>query len=408
MRSRRGVASTLREALDVIGAQTNRVCGAAWLVEQDALRCVATWTASPEDEEIAAFLDTTAETRFPAGVGLPGRVLTTGAPARIASLEADTNFPRRPAARRAGLVGGMAIPVVVNGSTSAVLEFFSRGGGDDDVWETLVAPLVAAQIGVVLERIAADVRARAVADESTQRALDLDLAVRQLERCRQSLSEREAALDKTHRLAEIGRRTASVAHDLRNPLQAMRIAHAFLSLGEPARIGEMVRLLGDSLDRCTAIVGDLLDSAREAPLDRKPVALRALVSDAIATVQLSTTVRIENVVPEGAPAVLVDGPAMHRALVNLIQNAVDATGDGHVVVGALPKNDACEISIADEGPGLPEKEAALFEPLFTTKPGGTGLGLSIVRAIVERHGGTVSLRNAKPRGAVATVRVPKA
>lgn len=403
--------STLREALDVIGAHTDRACGAAWVVEHDALRCVATWTAAPEDEGIAAFLETTSETRFPAGVGLPGRVLTSGAPARIPSLEDDTNFPRRPVARRAGLVGGMAIPVVVNCSTSAVLEFFSRGGEDDDVWETIVAPLVAAQIGVVLERIAAEMRARAAAEESTKRARDFDAAIHELERCKRTLLEREASIEQTLRLAEIGRRTASVAHDLRNPLQAMRIAHTFLSFGEPPdspRVTEMLDLLGDSLDRCTAIVTDLLDGAREAPLNRTPVALRALVADAIESIPMRGGVHVENTVPESAPTVLVDAPAMRRALVNLIQNAVEATRDGQVVVTAVAKQEAYEISVADEGPGLSQEESALFEPLFTTKAGGTGLGLSIVRAIVERHGGSVSLTNGEARGAVATVRVPRA
>jgi two-component system NtrC family sensor kinase len=99
---------------------------------------------------------------------------------------------------------------------------------------------------------------------------------------------------------------------------------------------------------------------------------------------------------------------MVQVLLNLVLNAVDATGkDGHISLVAQSDGDALEITVTDNGPGIaPEHAPRLFEPYFTTKRNGTGLGLFVSRKLVADHGGTLDFASSPGEGAAFRIRVP--
>src|SRR5690606_17832361 len=145
-----------------------------------------------------------------------------------------------------------------------------------------------------------------------------------------------------------------------------------------------------------------LDAGRlleELALAQEPVAREA-------GIELSISVEPD------LPKARGDDAKLKQALMNLVVNAVDAMrerGHGTVRLLARKAGDDVELSVEDDGPGLPDHEAhELFRAFFTTKERGTGLGLSIVKQIVEQHGGSIDLRAREDGGTVASLRIPRA
>ncbi|HTN85386.1 MAG TPA: ATP-binding protein [Sorangium sp.] len=219
------------------------------------------------------------------------------------------------------------------------------------------------------------------------------------------------------KLAAVGQLAASVGHDLRNPIGAVRNANHYLKkrlsgteIGAEPRVAQFLSIIDKELAACTKIIGNLLDFARE----RRPLfsecAVKSLVEDAISVVEAPPHVRIENDVPDALPAVELDKDQFRQLLVNLIQNAAEAVPagrEGHVRVAAWWTEDRLALSVADNGSGISdEARARLFEPLFSTKLKGTGLGLAISAGIVRRHGGTLDATSELGSGTTFVIQVP--
>jgi two-component system sensor histidine kinase HydH len=202
------------------------------------------------------------------------------------------------------------------------------------------------------------------------------------------------------RLVELGRASAVIAHELRNPLAALK-GHAQLlaeDLAEPSR-SKAARVV-DSAERLESLTNVLLDFVRDGPLDVRAVTPANLVDRALAP--LSTKrVRVDL---SGAPGALhVDAERTSLAIRNLVQNAVQATPEGAEPVEIRIAGNAREVvvEVRDHGPGLaPGAEAQIFEPFVTTKTRGTGLGLSIARRIAEQHHGSLTGETHRQGGAV--------
>lgn len=226
---------------------------------------------------------------------------------------------------------------------------------------------------------------------------------------------------KSERLSAIGQLAASIGHDIRNPIAAVRNATHYLQrrvaksdLASDARVNQSIAIMDKELNACAKIVGDLLDYARErAPaLVRCP--LKELVDDAVGVIALPSHVTVENVVDDDVAPPL-DRDQFRQVLVNLIQNAAEAIPSGRagvVRVAAESTPDWTTITVEDNGTGIPEEDLKkVFEPLFTSKLKGTGLGLSIVANAVKRHKGTLdvaSRRDAGAQGTTFTLRLPSA
>ena len=230
-----------------------------------------------------------------------------------------------------------------------------------------------------------------------------------------ALDRSRLAVVRTERLAAIGQLAATVSHELRNPLAAIRSAAAFLRrrVGA-AQEGDRVREFFDVIDREIAasnrIVGELLDFARTRSLMRAPTDLHRLVEEVRQVVPLGRC-RLVNAIPPDFPARMLDRDQIRQVLGNLVQNAGDACPadrQGEVVVRAREgARGSVVLEVEDDGPGMPPDVAArAFEPLFTTKSKGTGLGLALVAKNVDAHGGTIRIEQRDPHGARFVLEIP--
>ena len=210
-----------------------------------------------------------------------------------------------------------------------------------------------------------------------------------------SLAERERERQTRARLAELGALAATVAHDVRNPLNIIGMAVATATPDVRAEVGDQVR-------RIARLADDLLDYAKPwavhpAPLDLS-ILLHRLAARRGSAVEVCTT----HPVP-----VQADAGRVEQAVENLLDNACAAAA--HVMLDAESIDGAIRLHVCDDGPGIPETlRARVFEPFVSRSPGGTGLGLAIVARIAAAHGGAVALTDRPGWSTCVTLTLPAA
>lgn len=210
--------------------------------------------------------------------------------------------------------------------------------------------------------------------------------------------ERERERQVQARLAELGALAASVAHDLRNPLNI--IAMAVATAPEDTR-----REVGDQVGRISRLVQDLLDYAKPWQVRPVPVDVSLQVREA-----LRRQPGVELGPGFDAPLTIQADPMrFDQALTNLLSNARMAAGTRHVRIEAERDAQAVHLHVCDDGPGVPaDLRERLFEPFASRSPGGTGLGLAIVARIMAAHGGSVRLADRPPWSTCFTLSFPAA
>jgi two-component system sensor histidine kinase HydH len=206
------------------------------------------------------------------------------------------------------------------------------------------------------------------------------------------------------RLVELGRASSVMAHELRNPLTALK-GHAQLLLEDvPESLRPKVGRVVDGAERLERLSNVLLDFVREAPLQIDAVKPADLVHGAIAPLR-SERVTVD--VARAPPELRLDRERAELALRNLVSNALQAS-DGPVEVTVLGAARQVVVEVRDHGPGVPADVAAtIFGPFVTTKTQGTGLGLAVARRIAEQHGGTLTGANHAHGGAVFRIALPR-
>jgi signal transduction histidine kinase len=230
----------------------------------------------------------------------------------------------------------------------------------------------------------------------------------------------EAALaERTRRsekLAAVGTLAAGLAHEIRNPLNGAHLHVTFLERGlrkdgASSDALEAVRVVGDEITRLSALVNEFLDFARPKPLDRKPISIRE-VCEHVATLAQADAVKARVDVKLDLPTndIVVEGDRgkLEQVLLNLLQNAIEAmapSGGGKAIVRARRQPISALLEVEDEGPGITESNAPIFDAFFSTKPTGTGLGLPIVHRIVTDHGGSITYES-KPGCTIFRVTIP--
>ena len=243
--------------------------------------------------------------------------------------------------------------------------------------------------------------------------------------------EMEAELRRSERLAAVGELSASIAHEIRNPLAAISGSIQMLrneagALGGDAA-ARLMKIVLRETDRLNLLITDFLRYARPGPLQLEPVVVRDAVSELLEMFAptLPDGVEVVAEVEEGL-TVHADAAQLRQLLWNLMLNAVQAMPDGGeltIRAAVMPeeapqearsgrrnmgeaKSAWAELSVRDNGTGIPaELVDRIFDPFFTTKPQGSGLGLAMVHRIVEEHGGSLGVESVVGRGTEMRVRL---
>jgi two-component system CheB/CheR fusion protein len=218
----------------------------------------------------------------------------------------------------------------------------------------------------------------------------------------------EAQLRDEAALTQMGRLSAVVAHEVRNPLAALRGSLQVLASRLPADLPgrEIITPMLARIDALNQTVKDILTYSKPSPPKLQRVALDRLVPEAAAAARAAIPAARIDVT--GDPVVVRADPEMMRAvLLNLLLNAVHASGGSIVEVRTAASTGWGTVEILDRGPGLPaEVRQHLFEPFISTRQGGTGLGLPIANRLTVQQGGTLAIDDRPGGGTTAVVRLP--
>lgn len=341
------------------------------------------------------------------------------APDRRAVMVSDavTNFINVPGAPPVDQMVGMPIEQIFLSGTAlgdAVLAAFDDG---EHVSADTVVLEDGRQVQISLDRIAGG-------EDSTGQgnAAGHDMGTLLTLRNTGSAEELEQELEVSRRLAAIGRLTANVGHEVKNPINAMVVHLELLrsKLGNGAFDSQSaqkhVEILADEMHRLDRVVQTLADFSRPMELDLREHDLRRVVEQ---TIDLAGEELKENNVSivcdlQSAPVpVRVDAEVVRQALLNLLLNAMQAMPDGGVVRVMVRRDSRLAfVEIADNGVGIPESLLPrIFDLYFTTKPRGSGIGLAMTYRILQLHGGAMEVRsNADPNsaahGTTFTLQIP--
>ena len=214
----------------------------------------------------------------------------------------------------------------------------------------------------------------------------------------QQVEESQQALLQAEKMAAAGRLTASIAHEVNNPLQALQNCIHLAGREDLSDVqrGEYFELAKTELERLMSTVQRMLDFYRPGVVKSDEVDLGELLEHVVGLLSQQIEkhhVDLEIDVAANLPAVTAVSSQIQQVFINLILNALDAMPQGgKLAISGRPSRDGAEFLFTDNGPGIPVDQVEhIFEPFFSTKTGGTGLGLTVSYNIVTAHGGTLEL-----------------
>ena len=318
---------------------------------------------------------------------------------------------------------------------AAALGVAVRGLDDRPVWEMVTATETIGR-GDLRARVPVHARnelgslatsfnemANSLAKGRAERLEILNSLERQVEERTEALKTAQAQLLQTEKLASLGQLSASIAHEINNPLAGILTFSKLLIRNleegaEPPAFRESLlrnlKLIERETDRCRSIVRNLLDFARQRPLVLADVEVSGPLEEALSLV--NHKIELQGIALEtrlaSAASVRADFGQLRQAFVNVLLNACDAMpAGGHLTVSSEISADGkwVEIAFSDTGPGIsPGNLTRIFDPFFTTKEMGTGLGLSVVYGIVQKHGGDMRAQSRAGAGTTMLIRLPLA
>jgi PAS domain S-box-containing protein len=232
-----------------------------------------------------------------------------------------------------------------------------------------------------------------------------------------SLESINTQLQVSERLAALGRITAGVAHEVKNPLNSMRLwlenLKESLPSDQDAGAQQAVQVLDKEIDRLDAVVKRFLDFTRPVELKLEATDLAELLREVmrVAHPQLQKAgVEVEELLGNGIPEVWADRDLLKQAVLNLVLNAAEAmTSGGELRVELGRRGEMAEISVSDTGRGIPaENRQKIFQLFFSTRPGGSGIGLATTFRIVQLHNGSIDFQSEAGRGTTFRIELPLA
>ena len=327
---------------------------------------------------------------------LLSRLATSGLPTHIpdfTALEGDRD-DYWIAAVNAGFRTGLAVPLLKDNEIVAIIALGRKQ----------VRPFTDKQISLFR-----DFAAQAtIALESTRRE--------------RQYREMQSELAHANRVATMGQLTASIAHEIKQPIAAARnnarAALNFLDKSPPdfAELREALTCIVDDTDRAGDVVDRIGSLVKKAPPRKEVVDLNAAILEVTALTHgeaLKTGVSVGTQLADDLPRIQGDRVQLQQVMLNLIVNAIqsmssveDGNRELHISTASIEPG-GVRVAVRDTGPGLrPESLPRLFEPFYTTKPDGMGMGLSICRSIIEAHGGRLWATGCEPRGALFQFTIP--
>jgi signal transduction histidine kinase len=234
--------------------------------------------------------------------------------------------------------------------------------------------------------------------------------------------EMQSELARANRVATMGQLTASIAHEIKQPIATARnnaaAALRFLDKSPPdvAEVREALTCIVSDADRANDVVDRIGSLIKKAPPRKEVVDLNAAILEVTALTrgeEVKTGVTVGTQLAGDLPPIRCDRVQLQQVMLNLIVNAIqsmsgveDGSRELHISTARIEPEGAC-VAVRDTGPGLrPESLPRLFEPFYTTKSEGMGMGLSICRSIVEAHRGRLWATTCEPRGALFQFTIP--
>jgi len=274
-------------------------------------------------------------------------------------------------------------------------------------------PILDAQGRVIgAGEIAYDVTEQQRADEVLKR--DKETLEKLVGERSQQLLDAQMALEKSRRLSDIGMLSATVAHELRNPLAAMKLAAFNIKRkAKDSALASHLRTIEKKIMESDQIINNLLFFSRIRTPDMEPVDVSLVLGECLEVNARQTEKRVavkKDLTRIRGTMIEVDQLQLREVLQNILNNAYDAVPNegGTIEIVATDEGDAIGLRFTDNGSGIAAEDLAkVFDPFFTTKAKGTGLGLSVCRQMVDMHGGTISIASQPGDGTTVTVRLPK-
>lgn len=260
---------------------------------------------------------------------------------------------------------------------------------------------------------AAGIIAGVLAERERTLRLRVETTKRELETVHTELQQNIEQLRKTERLTAAGQLSASLAHEIRNPLASISGVAGILSRGQATQQSqrECLEILTKESQRLNKLLTNFLVFARPRLPRLQPVDVTTLLQSVTALAQHAAADR--NIVLKldlfaAMDDITCDPEQVRQLLLNLLLNAVQASSEGSsVLIATRVQQDTMQIEVRDEGEGIaPADIERIFDPFFTTKPNGTGLGLAIAATIASQHGGSLTCHLNTPRGVCFTLHLP--
>ncbi|MCB9785011.1 MAG: GAF domain-containing protein [Candidatus Omnitrophica bacterium] len=236
------------------------------------------------------------------------------------------------------------------------------------------------------------------------------------EKVREAVAEKEKAqgeMIRSAKFATVGEMAVTIAHEIRNPLTAVRgFAQRLLRKSDDTEtVRNYSEIIVQEVDRLNHVLGDVLDFAKNVDTHLSPVNLNEIIQNAVTLLQERfgrSNILCEMDLDPKIPICYYDGPQLTQVLINLMKNGAEAMKEGGVLeVRTKFEDGCCSLEVADTGCGIPKKELhSIFEPFFTTKTRGTGLGLAFAKRVVEEHGGQIYAKSECGQGTTFHICLP--